>query len=487
MNYLVVDMTHGGVKLCLKLSKDKENTVYGYDIYHSLKQSDLKEIESNNIKLIENIGNLKNLNLLSVISPVHCRLQEENYKEQINKNITYYTHHSGVKLILKTWLNNMNKSNIPIIEITGVKGKTTTSFILKEILPNPLLLSSLGSYIFKEDPIILKKNISITPANIIETIDMAGKIANPKCSLNMDGNKFKDEINYESAIFESSLGACGIGDIGILTNIIEDYPIAKGKSSASIAKEQIFNCKLVVCEYNTLKQYYKKFNEDKINTFAIDNDNSDVNLIGRNIKYGLNKTSFTIEYNNLKTINGNLISGNFNVVSFAPGPHHILNILAATTGALSLEIEEKVIINGLSNFKGIEGRSSIRKIDNSTIIEEINPGLNTSSIEKSIEMVEEDNDYNIIIGGKYGITCEEIEEDKLIKLIGSKILKNPHLKIILVDELGHSIKRKINNLDSKFESTIYVQELDQAIEYSLKNNKNILLIYRSNYSQVNKR
>ena len=54
MNYLVVDMTHGGVKLCLKLSKDKENTVYGYDIYHSLKQYDLKEIESNNITLIEN-------------------------------------------------------------------------------------------------------------------------------------------------------------------------------------------------------------------------------------------------------------------------------------------------------------------------------------------------------------------------------------------------------------------------------------------------
>ncbi|WP_295723077.1 coenzyme F430 synthase [uncultured Methanobrevibacter sp.] len=485
MNFLVVDMTHGGVKLSIKLSTDNKNRVYGYDIYNTLKESELKELYSNNVKLIENINNLNDISDLSVISPVHCPLEEKDYKKEINENIKYYTHHSGVKLILEPWIKRMNSENKPIIEITGVKGKTTTGFILKEILNDPLLLSSLGAYIFRENPIILKKNLSITPANIIETIDMARKISNPKCSLDNDGNIFKDEINYDSAIFESSLGACGIGDIGILTNIIEDYPIARGKSNASIAKEQIFNCSLVVCEYNTLNEYYNKHNKNNINTFAI--NDIDANLIARNINYSLSKTTFEVEYENLKTLSGDLISGRFNAVSFAPGPQHILNILAATSAALTLEINEDRIIEGLSNFKGIIGRSSIRQISNSTIIEEVNPGLNTSSIEKSINMVEAYENYNIIIGGKYGITCEEIDENKLIKMISDKISNNPSVKIIVTDELGHSINEKINNMEGKIESVKYIKELDDAIDYSVENNKNILLIYRSNYSQVNKR
>ncbi len=338
MNYLVVDMTHGGVKLSLKLSKISDNTVYGYDIYNTLKKEDLNELKSNNIKLIENTSDLKNIDNLSVISPVHCPLQENDFKKEINETVTYYTHHKGVKLILGPWLKTMNSLNKPIIEITGVKGKTTTSFILKEILNRPLLLSSLGAYVFRENPITLKKNLSITPANIIETVDMARKIANPKCSLDNDGNNLKDEINYDCAIFESSLGGCGIGDIGILTNIIEDYPIAKGKSKASIAKKQIFDCKLVVCEHNTLNEYYSEFKnkDNNINTFAIEDKNNNrgnCNLIGNNINYSLKKTTFTISYNNLKTLNGNFISGHFNAVSFAPGPHHILNILSAFTSA----------------------------------------------------------------------------------------------------------------------------------------------------------
>ena len=68
----------------------------------------------------------------------------------------------------------------------GVKGKTTSVFMLKEIFidENPLILSSLGALLYKDNnEIILKKNISITPANIKETVDLAYKIANPICKI----------------------------------------------------------------------------------------------------------------------------------------------------------------------------------------------------------------------------------------------------------------------------------------------------------------
>lgn len=481
MDYLVVDMTHGGVKIAIRLSHgNDENTVYVYDIYRTLDKETKSYLKANNIKFLKRISSLKNIENLIVISPVHCPIQEKDYRKAINDNITYYTHHDAVGLILQGWKKSMK--NRPVIEITGVKGKTSTCFILKEILKNSLMLSSLGAYLFKDDKeILLKKNISITPANIIETIDLSRKISNPKCSLSNDGNNRKDLINYDSAIFESSLGGCGIGDIGILTNIVENYKIAKGKSNAQIAKKQIFNCKKVVIEENTLNEYYPEFKDsDKVITFSINKPDS--NLIARNIKYSLNKTSFDVDYN-LNTINNNRREGSFKVESFSPSPYHVLNILGSIAACLALNISEEDIKKGLLNFHGINGRSSIKKIENSTIIEEINPGINTKAIEKSINMIENDSSYNIVIGGKYGVTCEEIDEDKLEEMIRLKIKENPSLKITLCDELGNSIYDKINDLDR----IRYIENLDECINKNIKENKNILLIYRSNYSQVLKR
>ena len=104
---------------------------------------------------------------------------------------------------------------------------------------NPLILSSLGAILYEDGrEIILKKNISITPANIKETVDLAYKIANPVCEIAEGRAQSENLKKYSSAIFESSLGVSGIGDVGLLTNISENYPIARKMSTASI-----FSCK----------------------------------------------------------------------------------------------------------------------------------------------------------------------------------------------------------------------------------------------------
>ncbi|OWT32849.1 hypothetical protein BGI41_05470 [Methanobrevibacter sp. 87.7] len=487
MKYLVVDMTHGGVKIAISLKKqNNKNIVYVYDIYNTLNEDKRKVLQFYNVKIIEDISKLKNIENLNIISPIHCMLQKEDYKKIINPKIKYYTHHEGVKIILENWTKKMEKLNIPIIEIIGVKGKTSTCFILKEILNNPLILSSFGAYLFKNNKkITLAKNISITPANIIETIETARKIENPKCSLENDGNT-KNNIGYKSAIFESSLGACGIGDIGILTNIVENYQIAKGKSNAEIAKKQIFNCKYIVANLETINKYYPEFkNKDNINTFTIYKENTDnnANLIAKNIQYNLEKTKLTIEYKDLITNKKNKINGKFDIEIFAPGEYHVMNFLAGITCGLSLGINEEEISKKIRKFKGLPGRTSLKKIKNSIIIEEINPGINTKAIEKSIKMISQYDNYTIIIGGKYGITCEEIDEDKLGNSLNNILMKDKENKIILTDELGKSLLNKIKDKNK----VKYIDNLNSAIDYGIENNKNILLIYRSNYSQINKR
>ena len=302
---LVIDLTHGGVKIAINLAKKGEK-VYAYDIYNTLKIDEKKLLKNYKVELIQLKDINKLRNNLKVIYPIHLPLtHEEIKKHNPDLNYTFITHHKAVKELLKEWGKNILK-----VEITGVKGKTSSVFMLKEILidKNPLILSSLGAIFYNNGKkSLLKKNISITPANIKETIDLAnGK-------------------DYNLAIFENSLGACGIGDVGLLTNIAENYSIAKNKCNAAEAKKQIFDCNLVVCQKESLDKYYSDIHHEKINSFSLDDKNA--NLYLNDVNFSLDKTIMDLEYKDMITLKGERISGNFKVESFAPGLHHVSNVL----------------------------------------------------------------------------------------------------------------------------------------------------------------
>ena len=116
MNSLVIDMTHGGVKIAVSLAK-KDETVYAYDIYNTLKSVDKKMLAVYNVKIID-LDYLKNLNgNLRVIYPVHLPLTKRDIeKYNPSLNYTFLTHHEIIKELLKNWGND-----IPKIEVTGVK------------------------------------------------------------------------------------------------------------------------------------------------------------------------------------------------------------------------------------------------------------------------------------------------------------------------------------------------------------------------------
>ena len=472
MNNLVIDLTHGGVKIATSLAK-KGKSVLAYDIYNTLSDMDAKMLETSNVELIQ-LDDLKDLEGdMNVIYPIHLPLSlEEITSYNPNLNYTFQTHHEIIRELLEGWGADIMK-----IEVTGVKGKTTSVFMLKEILidENPLILSSLGALLYDNNrEIVLKKNISITPANIKETVDLAYKIANPVCEI-ADGVVESENLRkYNSAIFESSLGVSGIGDVGLLLNIAEDYPIAKGRSSASKAKGQVFRCKCVCIQKEALDKYYCDVDHGKTNTFSLKDKTA--NLFVKGIDYNLNQTSISLEYCNVKTVNDNVVSGNMELKTFALGPHHVSNVLGVVLTCLSLEIPEEKIICNIENYKGIPGRTNKKIIENSIIIEEINPGLNTKAIKESINMIDDIDNYYISIGGDYGITCEEIDEEKL-----SSFLNELDRNIILTGDLGLSLSKKLN-IDHA-----YFEDYQKAYNLAVKNDKNLLFIYRSDYRKVSQR
>ena len=557
MNVFLVDLTHGGVKISSELAKSGiyEN-VFAYDLYNTLKSEDEDLLITYDVNIIKDLNSFKNqlkLNSIKrieekteeksegesegieekdlIINPIHSSLNIEELLIEIANLIDYdknsilnqyeiINHHQATELVLSLWKEETINQDIKTIELTGVKGKTSVAFLLKEIFlennKDTLLLSSLGAYLFRknndnEQKLILQKDISITPANIINTIQLAKKIVNPKCSTfpicdknldldeRMEENDIQEDfnenpytdLNYEMAIFENSLGICGLADIGILTNLVENYSIAKGQSDAREAKRQVFKSPSIVIEYETLNEFYPNEKEkckEKINSFSL--NNTDANVYCESIDYDIENTCAKIIYHDLKTIDGKVINGVFYLDCFAPGPHHILNVLAASTTALALGIEEETIQNALSNFKGIDGRTNVREIDDVNalrIIEEINPGINTKAIESSINMIKDIDNYYIIIGGKYGVTCEEIDEDKLSKFLHEYLTNNPNTNLILTDELGKSLGNKINAMNENKFKIEYIEDYHEAQNQAIANNKHILFIYRSNYSQVSKR
>lgn len=472
MNNLVVDLTHGGVKIAISMAKDGRS-VLAYDLYGTLDDIDEKMLQIYNVEVI----NLEDLSQfkgdLNVIYPIHMPLSFDDIKSyNPNLNYTFQSHHEAVRDLLKDWGDDILK-----IEVTGVKGKTTSVFMLKEILidENPLILSSLGALLYEnEKEIILKKDISIAPANIKETIDLAYKIANPVCFIANGTVESENLRKYNSAIFESSLGVSGIGDVGLLLNIAENYPIAQNKSNASEAKRQVFRCGCVCIQKEAFDDYYSDVEHDKINTFSITDKNS--NLFVKSAEYSLNQTHLELAYSNVKTINDNIISGEIEINCFAPGPHHASNVLGVVLTCLSLEISTDKIISGLANYKGIPGRTTKKTMGNSIIIEEINPGLNTQAIKESINMIENLDEYYVSIGGDYGITCEEIDEEKL-----ADYLNCLDTDIILTGEVGRSISSK---LTVKYE---YYSNPSDVYDLTTGNDKNLLFIYRSDYRKISQR
>ena len=550
MNVFLVDLTHGGVKISSELAKSGNyENVYAYDLYNTLKSEDEDLLITYDVNIIKDLDSFKNqlkLNSIKrigeiteekdlIINPIHSSLNIrellveiadliDSNKDSVLNQYDIINHHQATELVLSLWKEETTNQNIKTIEITGVKGKTSVSFLLKEIFlennKDTLLLSSLGAYLFRrnndaEQKLILQKDISITPSNIINTIQLAKKIANPKCStfpicdknLDLDERIEEKEIleefnenpytdlNYEMAIFENSLGICGLADIGILTNLVENYSIAKGQSDAREAKRQVFKSPSVVIEYETLNEFYEDEKEefkDRINSFSL--NDSDANVYCESMDYDIDNTHAKVIYHDLRTIDGRVINGKLNIGCFAPGPHHVLNVLATSTTALALGIDEETIQNALSKFKGIDGRTNVREIDAENglrIIEEINPGINTKAIESSINMIKDIDNYYIIIGGKYGVTCEEIDEDKLSKFLHEYLTHNPNTNLILTDELGKSLENKISSLNGEGEENRFkmefIEDYQEAQNIAIDNNKNILFIYRSNYSQVSKR
>lgn len=437
-NILICDANHGGLTLLEEYYKYSDNKLYFYDIYAKLTKKEKDEYHHKYNVTFLNLDEISSD--YTVIAPVHM-------KPVIKGD---YTHHEFTSYLIQKHKAHY-KWNFKIIEVTGVKGKTTTTSLTSNILydKNRLVLTSNAlTYYSKEDERVLMEGLSITPSSILTALNIAVE------------EDIIDDLDY--LIAEVSLGVTPCADIGILTNILEDYPIADSTSSAHIAKESVFRSSKVICDKKSYDNYYSSHDD----AFTVSLTDHHADLYVEDVDYSINNSSFTVVYHDER----------FKIECFALTDFYINNILFAISVGLQLKVAVKDIQYALRNMKSIPGRTSYRYINDKLVVEEINSGLNATSIMQSIENMKHFEDsFTIILGGDYGITCEEIDEEKVMEYIKTVTDRS----IILTGKVGCNIYQKLKQ--NKYS---YYESLDDALDYALTlDDKLIEVIYRSEYSR----
>ncbi|MGN0973913.1 MAG: UDP-N-acetylmuramoyl-L-alanyl-D-glutamate--2,6-diaminopimelate ligase [Bacilli bacterium] len=241
--------------------------------------------------------------------------------------------------ICKNFYDNPEEK-VEIIAITGTDGKTTTAFILSKLL-NAGYIGTLGAFY---------KNINITTENTTPSIEERYKILNE--FIKRGCKKVVMEVSSE-AIYRKRMSDTQFSS-SILTNITEDH--------LNIHKtlENYVNCKAQVF-INTQKEGYCILNKDDQNEKTIEKiSNGKVYTYGfhkeaslhiDSYKYDINKSVFTLVYNNKKyKFQSNLI-----------GKYNIYNLTACILYLLLIGYNPRKIRGLLKRKITIPGRFEIFK------------------------------------------------------------------------------------------------------------------------------
>jgi len=370
------------------------------------------------------------LNYDLVIAPVHLNPNFEIVKQALKNDIPVMSHHEAVKEIAA--IKNLF-AGIKAIEVTGTVGKTAVCELICQLVKNKKVLShtsSATSFKSAGEEIRFPK-LSGTPANVLKVM----RIAREK------------NLKPDIVVLEVSLGLTGIGDVGVITSLKEDYRIAGDTKEASAVKKA------------SLKNY-----AGKAKSVVLHPGLSDVNVDGNN--YGDKDKNLWIDgrgnkvtFNRLRTINGGFISGE---IAFKPldsyiGTEYYRNSLeAAFCTVLSLgTLPEEVNTEDISV---VEGRMKVEKIKGRFLIDNSNSGTKLKFLGEITEDARRISENMIlIVGVESQYVCEGVSVEELKKVVENRV--SDFVEIIIV---GEEFKGKIEG-----ENVFFSAGLDAALEKAI--------------------
>ncbi len=410
----VLDLTHGGIPIAKKLAALGYD-VSGVDVYGTVDQALLGELEDKyGIRCSKAPLPLSEFDLL--IAPVHLDPAYPMLSKARSEGKTVLSHHEAIGKILK---DDPELSDIRIVEITGVKAKTSTASLLADMLSrrfDVVLHTSRGLEAWKDGvPLLIHRGLSITPGSILEAIEKS----------------LKAGIKPAFFIFEISIGGTGAADLGILTTLSPDYGIANNTSLASDAKLQlILNAKpgstLLLnagaekaleaakgsrVKFLTFKDPFYAESRVKI---------SEVPNFVLETEDGAAKPLTPSESATTPEVSGSILhffrrGEEIFSASLRPGYNssaYRTAFVAATAAALELGVERKAVVSVLEEFRGLSGRMQEKELEGVALVDNSNSGMDILSAEKALEYAllkkkdEKKGSIILVLGEEASQVCE---------------------------------------------------------------------------------
>ncbi len=351
-------------------------------------------------------------------------LENHNLIEKIRKV-------TNVDIISVDEVLSLCKVNKPVVGITGTNGKTTTTWMLKNIL-------NLSGYKTPEHKLDMQGNTELIPSFQAR---LAGDVA--VLEIGTFGNP--NEIKNCSTKSEVS--------IGIITNISKDHlnESRKFRDYVECKREIVDAVKFLA--FNADDPVVSGFNTDnshEILFYGIENVNLEVEaypevrkcpLCGKELEYSVHylghlgiyncSCGFSrpepdvkaadVDNNSFKLVIG---SNTAKIKLKQNGIHNVYNALAAACGSIALDIDFDDIVNGIKNFEGVKGRFQEINIGKRVIIDYAHNPAGVKAIVQTLNREKPENSRLIVvntISSESGIKGD-IEIAKILKDVDTIIV-----------------------------------------------------------------
>ncbi|MBR1452433.1 MAG: coenzyme F430 synthase [Candidatus Methanomethylophilaceae archaeon] len=380
MRVLLLDMTHGGQVLA-PLFKREGHDVTVCDVYRIASQEMLESLKDIGAEVCVGKPTPGHYDLVSM--PCHCPdifLEGCTYDERI-----WYSQA----------VNRFIDDDRFRIEVTGVKGKTSTCYLISHILTyagkKVYLRSSRGSGPYTRDGLDLQELKSIAPPYLLDLPDG----------------------DYDVMVCEVSLGGSGKADIACITNLLEDYGIAKKSRKAHEAKKDILTDGVNIVlesEKDVWSPYGKQLRLC----------GRKVTVIGRPV-YG-EPLKVSVDYRGTHEIE---LKGDYLALQYLEAMDMALEVCD------SMNIPADVVLEALSEFRGVPGRGEVGFKGDVRFITERNPGISHMSVErtlKTLDMMDCLSDALVIIDPVSKKVCDKLDRDlieEVVKRYGVRLIVTP--------------------------------------------------------------
>ena len=271
------------------------------------------------------------------------------------------------------------------IEVTGVKGKTSACYLISKMLHDSgrtvLLHSSRGEGPWTDDGHRIDRKVSIAPPYLMTLA--AG--------------------DYDAVVCEVSLGGSGKADIACITNLVEDYGIAKNTFKASEAKRDVFTDRGTNIVLESEREFWSQYHDGLVGY------GGRVRVLSRPaLGEGL-RVSVDYDGESEVTLDGSYIATEY-------------------IGAMDLALEvcyrmgvpRESVLRSLETFRGVPGRGEILHEDGRTVVRERNPGISHISIGRTLECLGEMGALDgamVLLDPVSRKVCDKLDRDQIERVV----------------------------------------------------------------------